>query len=106
MSAGQAAGTHCALSEFCVGTTTQRGSCDLGPLALWLGSESCRGESKGLGQLSQPLTPQRRTTSLLSVRVRVRWGQPVPNGGMELGIMLGQRRAFGIVAGRCRAAQA
>ena len=39
MSAGQAAGTHCALSESCVGTTTQRVSCDLGVLALWLGSE-------------------------------------------------------------------
>jgi hypothetical protein len=37
MSAEQAAGTHCALSEFCVGTTTQPGSCDLGLLALWLG---------------------------------------------------------------------
>ena len=24
------------------GTTTQRGSCDLGVLALWLGSQSCR----------------------------------------------------------------
>jgi hypothetical protein len=37
MSAGQAAGTHCALSESCVGTTTQRLSCNLGVFALWLG---------------------------------------------------------------------
>src|SRR6266568_2453042 len=29
----------CAPSESCVGTTTERGSCDLGLLALWLGSE-------------------------------------------------------------------
>jgi hypothetical protein len=37
MSAAQAAGTLCALSESCVGTTTQRGSCDLGvPLHCWL----------------------------------------------------------------------
>jgi hypothetical protein len=42
VSAGQAAGTHCVLSEFWVGTTTQRGGCDLGLLALWLRSESCR----------------------------------------------------------------
>ena len=42
MSVGQAAGTHCARSESCVGTTTQRGSCHLGMLALWFGSESCR----------------------------------------------------------------
>ena len=42
MSAAQAAGTHCALSEFCVGTTTQRSSCDLVLLALWLESKSCR----------------------------------------------------------------
>ena len=27
------------LSEFCVGTTTQRGSCELGLLALWLGQK-------------------------------------------------------------------
>jgi threonine dehydrogenase-like Zn-dependent dehydrogenase len=31
VSAGRAAGTHCALSEFCVGATTQRSSCDFGP---------------------------------------------------------------------------
>jgi len=37
VSAGQAAGTHCALSEFCVGTTTQRGSCDLGCSRYGLG---------------------------------------------------------------------
>jgi hypothetical protein len=46
MLAAQAAGTHCALSESCVGTTTQRGSCDLGVLALWLGSALCRGSEK------------------------------------------------------------
>jgi hypothetical protein len=37
MSAGQAAGTHCALSESYVGTTTQRGSCDFGVLRYGLG---------------------------------------------------------------------
>jgi hypothetical protein len=37
MSAGQAAGTHCAVSESCVGITPQRGSCDLGTLEIWLG---------------------------------------------------------------------
>ena len=42
MSVGQAAGTHCVLSESCVGTTTQPGSCGLGMVALWFGSESCR----------------------------------------------------------------
>jgi hypothetical protein len=42
MSAEQAAGTHCVLSESCVGTTTHRVSCDLGVLALSLGSESYR----------------------------------------------------------------
>ena len=36
------AGTHCALSESRVRTATQRVSCELGVLALWLGSESCR----------------------------------------------------------------
>src|SRR5213080_3366036 len=47
VSAGQAAGTHCALSESCVGTTTQRVSCDLSVGALWLGSESCPNLSFG-----------------------------------------------------------
>jgi hypothetical protein len=46
MSAAQAAGTHCALSESCVGTTTQRGSCDLRVLALWLGSALCLGSER------------------------------------------------------------
>jgi hypothetical protein len=32
-------GTHCAHSESCVGITTQRVSCGLGALALWLGSK-------------------------------------------------------------------
>jgi hypothetical protein len=42
MSPGQAVGTHCALSDFCVGTTTQGNSCDLALLALWPGSKSYR----------------------------------------------------------------
>lgn len=43
MLAVQAAGTHCALSESCVGTATRGGSCDLGPLSLWLGfTKFCR----------------------------------------------------------------
>ena len=33
MLAGQAAGTRCGLSASCVGTTTQRVSCDLGVVA-------------------------------------------------------------------------
>src|SRR6266581_1978487 len=33
VSAGQAAGTHCALSESCSGTTNQHRSCDSGLLA-------------------------------------------------------------------------
>jgi hypothetical protein len=41
LSAAQAAGTHCALSASGVGTTTQGVSCELGMLALWLGSERC-----------------------------------------------------------------
>src|SRR5437899_334294 len=64
-------------------------------------------------------------TSLFAVRVRVRWdslsqlavvegngmeeikdGMPDEQQVLELGIMLGQRRAFGMVAGRCSAAQA
>ena len=34
LSPAPAAGTHCALAECCVGTTTERGSCDLGALAI------------------------------------------------------------------------
>jgi len=38
VSAGRAAGTHCALSEFCVGTTIQGGSCDWAARAMaWVG---------------------------------------------------------------------
>jgi hypothetical protein len=37
MLAGQAAGTRCGLSASCVGTTTQRVSCDLGVVAPRLG---------------------------------------------------------------------
>ena len=39
MLAGQSAGTHCTLSEFCVGTTTQLGRCDFGLLAIGLGQK-------------------------------------------------------------------
>src|SRR2546421_10305160 len=53
MSAAQAAGTHCALSGSCVGTTTHRGSCDSGMLALWFGSESCREFPPGLDFLTR-----------------------------------------------------
>src|SRR5256886_14920033 len=53
MSAVQAAGIHCALSESCVGTTTHRGSCDSGMLALWFGSESCREFPPGLDFLTR-----------------------------------------------------
>jgi hypothetical protein len=51
MSAAQAAGTNCALSESCVGTTTQRGSCDLGVLALWLGQPFALGQKDALNLL-------------------------------------------------------
>ena len=44
VSVAQAAGTRCALSESCVGTTTQRGSCDL------------------IGQIVALLTPEQRQT--------------------------------------------
>src|SRR5256885_13494375 len=53
MSAVQAAGIHCALSESCVGTTTHRRSCDSGMLALWLESESCREFPPGLDFLTR-----------------------------------------------------
>ena len=74
----------------------------------------CDGESQGLGQLSQPLTPRR----LCLQRDLESVGTVVPTAVMEgnemeeindglsdgqqvlePGIMLGQRRAFGLVAG-------
>jgi hypothetical protein len=40
--AAQAAGTNCTLSESCVGTTTQRCSCDVGLLAKAWVMKVCR----------------------------------------------------------------
>jgi hypothetical protein len=42
VSAGQAAGTHYALSGFCAGTTIQCGRCDLGPSFLGPSSPGSR----------------------------------------------------------------
>src|SRR6202165_5497814 len=84
----------------------------------------CDGESKGGGTLSRPLTPPRQKPPCYQQEFES-VGTGVPSAAMEgtkteeikdgmpgeqqvlgLGIMLGQRRAFGMIAGRCSAAQA
>src|ERR1700694_2624377 len=82
----------------------------------------CDGESKGGGTMSRPLTPPRQKppcyqqefesvgTGVPSAAMEetkmeeIKDGIPDEQPVLELGIMLGQRRVFGIVAGRCSAA--